>query len=244
MTTRSLCSLVAAAVALTATAVAHGVIGGSLDAGRHPAAGALLVPGSNGLEPECSGVLVSPRVFVTAGHCTNDALAAGDAFVVFGDRLDPATWTPIHGNAVTDPAYGHDSADPHDLGVVLLDRNAPVAPASVPSAGAAEQLAKDGIVPVSVGYGYSQRDGKGFVYDGARHAAAIPVSSQTATLLRLSSHDGAQLCFGDSGGPQYLPGSPTVVSVTSGGNTDCKGNATTTRLDSASARAFLANFVS
>jgi secreted trypsin-like serine protease len=243
MDVRPLFSLVAVTVALTATAAAHGIIGGSLDTGRHPAAGALLVPGPNGLEPECSGVLVAPRVFVTAGHCTDAALATGGAYVVFGDRLDPGTWSPIHGTAVTDPGYGHDSADPQDLGVVVLDRNAPVAPAGLPAAGAAERLAKDGVVPVSVGYGYSQRDGKGFVYDAARHAAAIPISSQTSTLLRISSHDGAQLCFGDSGGPQYLPGSPTVVSVTSGGNTVCKGNATTTRLDSPSARAFLGQFV-
>jgi len=242
MTFRPLCSLAVIAVALTATAAAHGVIGGSLDAGRHAAVGALLVPGPDGLEPECSGVLVKPRVFLTAGHCTNDALAAGGAFVVFGDRLDPASWQPIHGIAVTDPAYGHDSADPHDLGVVVLDRDAPVAPAALPAAGAADHLAQDGVVPVSVGYGYSRRDGNGFVYDGARRAAAIPVASQTPVLLRLSSHDGAQLCFGDSGGPQYLSGSSTVVSVTSGGNTVCKGNATTTRLDSLSARAFLSSF--
>jgi hypothetical protein len=72
----------------------------------------------------------------------------------------------------------------------------------------------------------------------------MPVVSLTATLLRISSQTGAQLCFGDSGGPQYLPGSSTIVSVTSGGNPECKGNATATRLDSASARGFLSSFVS
>ena len=233
----------AVAVALTVTATAQGVIGGNLDSGRHPASGALLVPGPNGLVPECSGVLIAPRVFLTAGHCTNHALAAGGAYVVFGDTLDPGTWTPIHGTAVTDPAFGHDSSDPHDLGVIVLDQNAPVAPATLPAAGAADRLAKDAVAPMSVGYGYSDRFGKGYVYDGLRHAAAMPVVSQTATLLRISSQTGAQLCFGDSGGPQYLPGSSTVVSVTSGGNPVCKGNATATRLDSASARGFLSSFV-
>jgi secreted trypsin-like serine protease len=239
---RPLFALAAVTVALSATGTAYGVIGGSLDAGRHQAVGALLVPTPNGLVPECSGVLVSPRVFLTAGHCTNAALAAGGAYVVFGDSLEPGSWTPIHGTAVTDPAYGHDSADPHDLGVILLDRDAPVAPATLPATGAADRLAKDGIAPVSVGYGYSQRLGnKDFVYDGFRHAAAMPVVSETSTLLRISSQTGAELCFGDSGGPQYLPGTSTVVSVTSGGNSVCKGNATATRLDSASARSFLAS---
>jgi len=237
-------ALAAVTVALTATGTAYGVIGGSLDAGRHQAAGALLVPTRNGLAPECSGVLIAPRVFLTAGHCTNAALAAGGAYVVFDDELRPGSWTPIHGTAITDPAYGHDSSDPHDLGVILLDEDAPVAPAALPAAGSADRLAKDGVALVSAGYGYSQRlDNKDFVYDGFRHMAAMPVVSETSTLLRISSQTGAELCFGDSGGPQYLPGTSTVMSVTSGGNTVCKGTATTTRLDSASARGFLRGFL-
>jgi secreted trypsin-like serine protease len=231
------------AAALTATTTAKAVLDGSLDAGGHPAAGALLVPGSNGLAPECSGVLVAPRVFVTAGHCTNFALASGGAYVVFGDVLQPNTWTPIHGTAITDPSYGHDSADPHDLGVVLLDSDAPIAPASLPAAGAADRLARDGVAPVSVGYGYSLRlTNKDFVYDGARHAGSIAVVSQTSTLLRLDGA-GAHLCFGDSGGPQYLPGSNVVISVTSGGSPTCRGASTATRLDSASSRAFLSPYM-
>ena len=237
MRQRALAVLTVIAAALTVTAAADAILGGSLDSGRHPAAGALLVPGADGLVPECSGVLVAPRVFLTAAHCTNAALADGGAYVVFGDSLDPATWQPIHGTAVSDPAYGHDAADPADLGVVLLDRPAPVARAAIgaaPSGGDVE----------SVGYGYSGRTGnKSFTYDGARHAASLPISSETKTLLRLSSHDDAALCFGDSGGPQYLPGTSTVVSVTSGGNGVCSGNATTTRLDGAGARAFISQFV-
>jgi secreted trypsin-like serine protease len=229
--------LLVSAAALAVTAAADAILNGSLDNGRHPAAGALLVPSADGLVPECSGVLVAPRVFLTAAHCTNAALADGGAYVVFGDTLDPATWRPIHGTAVSDPAYGHDASDPADLGVVLLDRPAPVAPAGVGSAPAGGDL-------VAVGYGYSGETGnKSFTYDGARHAATLAISSETATLLRLSSHDAAALCFGDSGGPQYLPGTSTVVSVTSGGNSVCGGNATATRLDSATARTFLAPYL-
>jgi Trypsin len=118
---------------------------------------------------------------------------------------------------------------------VLLDRNAPVAPARIARADGA-------VAVVSVGFGYSSRTGnKDFVYDAVKHAAAIDVASRSATLLHVSSQNGAALCFGDSGGPQYV--GAAVVSVTSGGNTVCKGNATTTRLDSASARAFIAPYV-
>ena len=170
-------------------------------------------------------------------------MPAGPVTVTFGDVLQPSTSTSIHGTAITDPAYGHDSANPHDLGVVLLDTDASVAPATLPAAGAADRLARDGVAPVSVGYGYSLRlSNKDFVYDGARHAGSIPVVSQTSTLLRLDGA-GAHLCFGDSGGPQYVPGSSIVISVTSGGSPTCRGASTATRLDSASSRAFLAPFL-
>ena len=203
-----------------------------------------MIQGAGGLVPECSGVLVSPRVFLTAGHCTQAALASGDAYVVFGDQASPLTWSPLHGTATTDPAYGHDSSDLHDIGVVVLDEPAGVTPATLPAQGTADALAKNGVAPVSVGYGYSQRLKKtSYVYDGLRHSAAIPVVSQTSTLLRLGASSTEQLCFGDSGGPQYLPGTSTIVSVTSGGGPACDGTATATRLDTVSARTFLASFV-
>lgn len=231
------------AVALSVTAAASGVIGGVADNGAHPSTGALLLPTADGLAPQCSGVLVAPRVFLTAGHCTDAALAAGGAYVVFGDALSSDTWTPIHGTAVTDPAYGANKKDPHDLGVVLLDSPAPVAPVTLPKAGLADTVAKKGTPLVSVGYGYSQRTGKkGFVYDGARYSAAIPVAKQTAAMLTFNETNGASLCFGDSGGPQYVDGTSTIVSVTSGGDTKCKSGETT-RLDTPSVRAFLSQYV-
>ena len=58
--------------------------------------------------------------------------------------------------------------------------------------------------------------------------------------LGLSTSAGGP-CLGDSGGPQ-LAGS-TVLSITSGGSKDCAGKAEGYRLDTASARAFLSDFV-
>jgi secreted trypsin-like serine protease len=239
--TRAVLTLAVVTVSLTAVGAGSAIVGGGLDGGAHPATGMLLIPGDQGLVPECSGVLVAPRVFVTAGHCTEAALAAGGAAVAFGD--DVADAKTIAGQPATDPLYPGPSSDPHDLGVVLLAKTAPVAPASLPTLGAADGLASSGVVPVSVGYGYSQAGKGGFVYDGLRHAAAIAVDSQTATLLRLGGSSKAQLCFGDSGGPQYLPGGSTVVSVTSAGTPTCEGNATATRLDTVAALAFLSQFV-
>jgi secreted trypsin-like serine protease len=55
----------------------------------------------------------------------------------------------------------------------------------------------------------------------------------------------AGTCFGDSGGPHFLGGATSnlVVSITVTGDTMCKATDTTYRVDTASARAFLDDFV-
>ena len=76
--------LIAAGVAALAVAApaAFAITSGSLDGGAHPAVGLLLADRGNGPEPDCSGSLVSPTVFVTAAHCTGD-LASARVWVSF-----------------------------------------------------------------------------------------------------------------------------------------------------------------
>jgi secreted trypsin-like serine protease len=54
---------------------------------------------------------------------------------------------------------------------------------------------------------------------------------------------GSGLCEGDSGSPQLLPESRTVISVTSGGNRQCNANDANYRVDTAVARDFLGDFL-
>jgi hypothetical protein len=179
---------------------------------------------------ECSGVLVAPTVFVTAGHCGADGTRVSVSF----DSQLTSGWSLLGGTLEVDPTKGA------DLAVVVLDAPAPVAPATLPAADSAASLAKGSLV-TSVGYGYSgwAADGS-FVYDGLRHAASSPVTKVFKSTLSLSTTT-AGPCMGDSGGPQ-LSGS-TVLSVTSSGTKDCSGKAEGYRLDTAPARAFLSGFV-
>jgi hypothetical protein len=218
--------IVTLAVALVTVSTAAAITGGGVDGDAHPYVGALVVDGS----VQCSGVLVAPTVFATAGHCGADGSRVS---VSFDSKLDDG-WSLQSGTLEVDSSKGA------DLAVVVLDAPAGVTPATLAAAGSAGLLGKGALV-TSVGYGYSSRAADGtFVYDGFRRVADSPVLRVAKSALTLSTST-AGPCMGDSGGPQ-LTGS-TVVSVTSTGSKDCAGKAEGYRLDTPSARAFLGGFV-
>jgi hypothetical protein len=129
----------------------------------------------------CSGSLLSPRIFLTAGHCTDDAENLTYARIYFhqfaGTHYDPATQhDPVTGYPdeciAGDPYcvtgselhdYGFDNfagfPNTHDAGVIVLDEPVSFATgfASLASPGSLDQLAsKRGIQDTSFivsGYG-------------------------------------------------------------------------------------------
>jgi hypothetical protein len=226
-------------LALLVPGSAIAVTNGAPDGNGHPNVGALVadLPGS-GLTVLCSGTLIAPKVFLTAGHCTQGLTAL--VYVTFGTTLDPAVWTLIPGTPVTAPVFGQIRSDPRDLGVVLLS-SAPVglAPAQLARSNTAERL--NGATVTNVGYGYYERqtgDGQPrFLYDGVRRASTSTVKSVTQSLIRT----GSGVCFGDSGGPRF--DGDILVAVTSSGDAACAGMSTGYRVDTPAARAFLASFV-
>lgn len=233
----------AAVVALVALAVvpatAFAITHGTLDGTAHPAVG-LLVAGPD-RTPVCSGTLVAPTVFLTAGHCIGDA--NGSLAVRFDTGVVAAT------GAAVEPGYGKDMADLHDLAVVTL-ANAPagIAPARLAPAGAADALAQGDDVTV-VGFGYYDRATGGgqprYLYDGLRRVGTAPVANVSRSLVRVlaatAATGGSGLCFGDSGGPWLVDGA--IVAVTSGGDSACSGMSYGYRVDTASARTFLAQYL-
>ena len=227
-------------LALLVPGSAAAVTNGTPDGNGHPNVGALVadLPGS-GLRVICSGTLVAPKVFLTAGHCTEGL--TGTVYVTFETTLDPAGWTLIPGTPVTAPGFGHDRSDPRDLGVVLLS-SAPVglAPAQLAGFNTAEPLSRGTVT--NVGYGYYERQTGGgqprFLYDGVRRASTSSVKSVTPSLIRT----GSGVCFGDSGGPRFV--GRILVAVTSSGDASCAGMTTGYRVDTAAARGFLQNLIS
>jgi len=230
-------ALLAGVAALTLAAPAFAVTGGVLDQQDHPAVGLLLADRGSGLEPDCSGSLVSPTAFVTAAHCAA-GLASSRVSVSFDTHYVAGSSRLVMGTAHADPLFGSAKGDSHDLAVVVLD--APVSdvlPFSLPQAGMLDAKNVRSEPFTNVGYGYADRT---FSFDGYRRSATSAFTTLKATELQLSDKPGG-VCFGDSGGPRLL--GSVEVAVTSNGNANCTGQSTSYRLDTASARAFLSQFV-
>jgi len=232
--------LIAAGVAALAVAApaAFAITGGSLDGNAHPAVGLLLADRGNGPEPDCSGSLVSPTVFVTAAHCTGD-LSSGRVWVSFDPTYVAGSSILLPGTAHTDPQWGLVKNDSHDVAVVVLDSPVRgVTPLALPTANALEASGVASQTFTNVGYGYSDRT---FTFDGYRRSSTSSFTGVKPTELRLADNPGG-VCFGDSGGPRLLGN--VVVAVTSTGNKNCTGQSISYRLDTPSARTFLSSFVS
>jgi secreted trypsin-like serine protease len=259
--TRILFSSIAIAVAIVSVGAvpATAVTNGQLDGGAHPNVGALSADFGSGKEWICSGVLVAPRVFVTAAHCTTYLSSAGiaphDVYVTFASTFD-ASGTFVRGTMVTNPGYNQRQSDPEDIAVVLLDAvpGGNVTPAQLPSTGLLDTMRASGVLRdalvTAVGYGSSQRvTGSGppsFFYDGKRRNGVEAFSALNAAWLRLSENPARDLgggCYGDSGGPNFLGTNGVVLSLTITGDAVCRATNTTYRLDTPSARAFLGQFV-
>jgi hypothetical protein len=230
-------SAVGVAALAVAAPAALAITGGSLDGDTHPAVGLLVADLGNGPEPDCSGSLVSPTVFVTAAHCTGN-LASGRVWVSFDPQYVAGSSSLLPGTAHTDPQWGLVKNDTHDLAVVVLDSAVRgVTPYALPKAAALDAAGVSSQAFTNVGYGYADRS---FTFDGYRRWSTSSFTGLKPTEVRLSEKGGG-VCFGDSGGPRLLGN--VVVAVTSTGNKNCTGQSISYRLDTPAARSFLSSFV-
>jgi hypothetical protein len=256
-----LAGAVATVAAMLTIAPAGAITGGTVDGTTHPEVGAMLADFGNGLQVLCTGTLISQRVFLSAGHCTDYLASVGipahDVYVTFDPSWDPANpGTAYRGTYYTDPEYGYSgkggASDPHDIAVIVLDQaiNA-ITPASLPTAGLLGRLPLKTARFTAVGYG-TVRDIKttgpnAFYFDGVRRWASQGFYSLEPAWLNLSmnfSTGNGGTCYGDSGGPHFYggPSSNQLVATTITGDTACVSTDKDYRLDTPSAMNFLAGF--
>jgi len=254
--------LAAAVVALPASAITDG----SPDGDAHPYVGLMVAQDGDG-NPlwRCSGTLISPTLFLTAGHCTE--APAKHAEIWFDADVEsgiPANGYPLTGEASGTP-YTHPEYDPnafylHDLGVVVLDT--PVVMDEYGVLPALDQLdaLKSGKVKkdtffTAVGYGLQKAfpDAASWKDVALRvrmvsHPRLIQINTgytgDGSIILSNNANTGGT-CFGDSGGPNFLGDSNVVAGVTSfGKNGTCAGQGGVYRVDRADDLDWLATFES
>ncbi|MEN8113926.1 MAG: trypsin-like serine protease [Actinomycetota bacterium] len=262
-----LIALVAVAMVATFISPAAGVTNGQPDGDDHPYVGLLVfdVDTPDGPVPawRCSGALIAPDVVLTAGHCTDGAVAAR---IWFDERLqdDDGTFlvpdyagggvVAIEGTPYTNPKYrsaenpygggnGLPAFSYRDVGIVVLDDPVDLGSfAELPEAGLVDTLQNKTDVDF-VGYGVQEiiHGGGPPFWTGLRNRMYAPsalVSGKfvhSAEYMRLALNPGGGTggtCFGDSGGPDLLGGTDTVLAVNSYvTNYNCAGVGYSARVD-------------
>ena len=235
-----------AMLALAGAAVA--ITNGAPDGNRHPNVGALLAPTaySDGTWATCTGTLIAPTIFLTAAHCDQGVSRVA---VTFDSSYVASTGKTYWGTWRADPAFTKAQSDPHDLAVVVLDKAVKgIAPARLPAAGSLSGL-KVETKFTPVGYGAQSvtiDKGPTFHYADIRYLATGSLNAVTPAWLRISMNpatgDGGT-CYGDSGGPNFLGDTNLLAATTITGDFMCRATNVTYRLDTASARSFLGQFV-
>lgn len=235
------------------------------DGNAHPNVGAFLLPrlADGSLRIICTGTLVTPRVFMTASHCTAFALSQGftETWVTFDpnfgtDAAHNVFETPYHGTIIHNPAY----KQPYhaDVSLILLDRPVTgITPAKIAPVGFLDGLRDAGTIKttdyLNVGYGSSEMlvvktVGPTFPFDGIRKWTISGFYALDPKYVHLNQnlHQGfSGTGYGDSGGPTFVQtaGGLVVVAVVSTGDVPCWATSVNQRVDTKASWDFFAPYL-
>jgi secreted trypsin-like serine protease len=259
---RKVTALVAAVASALAVAAAVPAQTGDavVDGNAHPNVGALLRQRTDGsLTVVCSGTLVSPRVFLTAGHCSAYLFSLGqhEAYITFDpnfgtDSAHNIFSTPYHGTVIENPDWKQPYHN--DTAIVLLDKPVKgITPAKIAPRGYLDTLKKNGTIDdygyLNVGYGTSEQVvvptvGPIFPFDGIRKWTISQYSALDSEYIHLNQNlaqGNSGTGYGDSGGPTFLDtgSGPLIVSVVSTGDVPCYATSVNERVDTDNAHDFI-----
>jgi hypothetical protein len=262
--------LTIATLGLAGATAALAITNGQPDGDDHPYVGLavfdVLANGQNVPSHRCSASLLTPTLVLTAGHCTDGTSRARVWFdeIVQGNPEYPFSGaTSYDGIAHTNPGFciGCGNGLPgfaiRDVGVIVLSEPVPTSDvseyASLPTAGLVDTLASK--TPVDfVGYGVQEQitGGGPPVWTGLRNRLFAPSElvsgkfTHSEEFMKLALNPGGGsggTCFGDSGGPDLLADTDTVLAVNSYvTNSNCGGVGYSSRVDIPAVLAWINSF--
>ena len=265
---RVICALgMALSLLIGSIGSAHAIGGGGTDGGQHPYVGLVVfdvldAEGNQVASHRCSGALLSSTILLTAGRCTKGTVAAR---VWFEDDLTKNTEYVLGGGTSYDGvAYtfqdfcqecGQDAPPltAGDIGLVVLHEAVPTRVvdryAQLPAPGLVDRLQGDAELDL-VGYGVHDDPA---VWMGLRQRMIAPGklipgnfvhADQFLRLTLNANQDRRGLCFGDSGGPDLLHGTNTILGInTSVTNASCMGVGYSTRVDTPAVLEWIQSFL-
>jgi secreted trypsin-like serine protease len=253
---RRLTALLAALAAAIAIGVvpAGAITDGQPDGNGHPYVGLMVAQLADGTPLwRCSGTLLSPTLFLTAGHCTE--APAEHVEIWFDADVEsgiPANGYPntgdVGGTPYTHPDYNPAAFFVRDLGVVVLDEPMNIGMyGTLPEKDQLDVLktrrGKQDVTFTAVGYGLQQSfpDAASWKEHNVRvrmvahpklNQINVPGFTGDFSMLLSNNANTGGTCFGDSGGPNFLGTSNVVAGVTSFGiNGNCAGTGGVYRVD-------------
>lgn len=238
---------------------AFAITGGDKDGIKHPNVGAIVVVVDGKGREFCSGTLIHPRVFLTAGHCTDylEFLIENDPNIL----LDDVKVSFSSENALTEGLldveeiishpdyYWGPNSNPYDVGVlILVEEVTGITPATLPDEGFLDELKSEGKLREGsagakftvVGYGGTlEWPPPEIIYDdNVRQVAKSEFLNLRKAWLHMSQNQApgngnGGTCFGDSGGPTFWTGGEDdiLVAVTSWGDNVCVATGAAYRID-------------
>jgi Trypsin len=247
---RILVALVAALGAIPFLAPPSNAITHGVPDTQHPNVGALVVdvdfdgpgPMPFGRLQLCTGSLLGPGLFLTAGHCTAGLVDLGvvpaDVKVSFDADLrhpadggpfvvDPVNLLTVTGYTTHPDFHCNTSTCYNDVGVIAFQGDpGAIAPVTLPTLGFLDQQATQGglrdHVFVNVGYGVNfldrsiQSPQATVEYRGQRQMSTSPFRTLTRTHLFQNTNHAATgqggTCSADSGSPRFYEAVPGALS--------------------------------
>jgi secreted trypsin-like serine protease len=254
-------ALLAPLVVLVFVGPAAGITNGQFDGNAHPNVGAFLWDGNHdGVKTVlCTVSLISPRVVLTASHCTEYAdRFHSEVWVTFDPTaVDDNPTGVIHGHTVTNPLYDAKQLYAHDTSVIVLDKAVKTEPVKLAAVGLLDQMKADrsiySAVFTNVGYGTHEQvvvkaSGPGYLLTGDREWSISKFDALDPVFIHLSQNlaqGWGGTGYGDSGGPTFLEtaNGPVQISTVSTGDVSLYATSVNTRVDTQDARDFLTPFL-